>query len=233
MPLMKIVRAHTPEAVIVAIGVFVVVVGWLIHTTFTMNATLSAVDTKLDAMDAKVDTNTEGTNQRIDRIVAVLPDVRAKVAQEEVAKPIQAAVVVTEPIEASPGKWITAVHLVEAAQQTRQTYVVQVKGPKDKTIAYLASGTAISSDADAISFDSLSTMSTDLGKSIIVPNFVISKNSIALRRLSPDFQKTFEEALRNYQPSLVEKTATVQKKTTSWEKLSAELEENAHNYEPN
>jgi hypothetical protein len=230
---MKIVRAHTPEAVIVAIGVFVVVVGWLIHTVFTMNATLSVVDTKLDAMDAKVDTNTEGTNQRIDRIVAVLPDVRAKVAQEEVAKPIQAAVVVTEPIEASPGKWITAVHFLEAAQQTRQTYVVQVKGPKDKTIAYLASGTAISSDSDAISFDSLSAMSSDLGKPIIVPNFVISKNSIALRRLSPEFQKTFEEALRSYQPSLVEKAAAVQTKTTSWEKLSAELEENSHKYEPN
>jgi hypothetical protein len=76
-------------------------------------------------------------------------------------------------------------------------------------------------------------MSSDLGKPIIVPNFVISKNSIALRRLSPEFQKTFEEALRSYQPSLVEKAAAVQTKTTSWEKLSAELEENSHKYEPN
>lgn len=229
MPLMKIVRAHTAEAVVVAISVFTAALVWLLYTVFTMNATLGAVDTKTEGTNKLV----EDTNRRIDRIVAVLPDVRAKVAQEEVVKPIQAAIVVTEPKESSTGKWETAVHFVETAPQKRRTYVFSVKGPEDKTVAYLASGTAISLDSDAISFDSLSAMSSDIGNPIIAPSFVVSSNSIAIRKLSPDFQKVFEEAIKNYQPSLIIRTANVETKAISWEKLSDELKVNALNYEPN
>lgn len=229
MPLIKIVRAHTAEAVVVAISVFTAAMLWLLYTVFTMNATLGAVGTKTEGTNKLV----EDTNRRIDRIVAVLPDVRAKVAQEEVVKPIQAAVVVTEPKESSKGKWETAVHFVETAPRKRRTYVFTVKGPEDKTVAYLASGTAISLDSDAISFDSLSAMSSDIGNPITAPGFVVSSNSIAIRKLSPDFQKAFEEAIKSYQPSLSIRTANIETKTTSWEKLSDELKTNALNYEPN
>ncbi|MGJ0534794.1 MAG: hypothetical protein ACR65W_16280 [Methylocystis sp.] len=227
MPIMKIVKAHTPEAVVIAISVFSIALIWLLSAVHTMNATLTAVDVKTAGTNQRVD----DTNLRIDRIAAVLPDVRIKIAHEEISKPIQAAIVVTEPSEISAGNWVTAIHLLETAKQKRRTYFVPVKGPNDNTAAYLASGAAVSLDSDSISFETLSSLSADAGEPTFAPTFVISRNSMALRKLSPEFEKALEKALTNFEPALNAKNATLRSKTTSWDTLSAELTENAESYE--
>lgn len=232
MPLMKIVRAHTPEAVVIAISVFTAALLWLLYSVYTMNANLSAIGVKVDETTTGTNKRVDDTNERIDRIVAIIPDVRIKLAQEEISKPIRAAVVVTEPSEASPGKWVAAVHLLETTQQRRRTYVVSLNGPGDKSVAYLASGAAAAFDSDAISFKNLSALSSDLGKPAIAPNFVVSTNSLALRRMSPKLQKALEEALKSHEGTLAAKDGAIASRTTSWERLSAELNENAPTYEP-
>ena len=48
------------------------------------------------------------TARRVDRIVEVLPDVKIHLAQEDLQKRVQLALLTTDPIEVKSGEWVTA-----------------------------------------------------------------------------------------------------------------------------
>jgi hypothetical protein len=196
--------------------------GWLISQTFVINRTVGALEAKLDA---KLSENTG----RIDRIAAVLPDVRIKIAKEELAKPLVTAVVVMDPIKTSKGKWVAGVHVIDAAAMTRNTYFVPVKGPDDKEVAWLASGAAFDADAEAVSFKILAAFSSDVGTPAPAPTYVLAQNSFVLRRPTAEYMKAFNEMLRGRAVS--QQTAPIHASVGSWEKLSAELSKNPGKYE--
>jgi len=55
------------------------------------------------------------TARRVDRIVDVLPDVKVRLAQEDLQKLVRFALLTTEPTETRTGQWIAMVQLIDFA----------------------------------------------------------------------------------------------------------------------
>lgn len=208
-----------PEVVIG--GVLVAGAGWLINQTYVINRGLGSLDAKVEAKFSE-------HSGRIDRIATALPDVRIRIAKEELSKPVESAVVVLDPVKTSKGKWVTGFHVMDASTNTRSTYWVSVKGPQDREIAWLASGAVLEADPDALSFKTLATFSSDIGTPTPLPSYVQSQNSYVLRKPSANYAKALAEVLRGR--SATEQTATVPAGVNTWEKLAAELTKNRDQY---
>jgi hypothetical protein len=69
----------------------------------------------LNANQKATDEKVTGAIGRIDRIASALPDVRIRIANEETAKPIRAAIVVADPVKNKAGEWVVAIHLIDVA----------------------------------------------------------------------------------------------------------------------
>jgi len=208
-----------PEMVIG--GVLITGAWWLINQTYVINRGLGS-------LDAKVEAKLSEHSGRIDRIAAALPDIRIRIAKEELSKPVETAVVVLDPAKTSKGKWLTGVVVMDATTSTRSTYLVPVKGPQDREIAWLASGAVVETDPDALSFKTLAAFSSDIGTPTPLPSYVQEQNSYVLRKPSAKFTKVFEEVLRGR--STAGQTGSIPGDVNTWEKLAAELTKNPDQY---
>src|SRR5437868_2460536 len=92
------------------------------------------------------------TATRVDRIVDVLPELKVRIVEEDLQKNIRAALLTTESIQTSSGRWIAAVHWLDFVAGERRTFRVELKGPQDPTIAYLISGIASAQASEKLSF---------------------------------------------------------------------------------
>lgn len=66
---------------ILVVGIMLAGLAWLLTKVYEMNGTVVS------------------TAQRVDRIALVLPDIRVRIAQEELSRQIQMAVISTKPVE--------------------------------------------------------------------------------------------------------------------------------------
>jgi hypothetical protein len=194
---------------------------WLLLQTYGINRAMGS-------LEAKVDAKLSENSGRIDRIAAVLPDVRIKIAKEELSKPIATAVVVLDPSKTVKGKWVTTVHVIDAAAKTRSTYSVGVKGPQDKEVAWLTSGAAVDADPEAVSFKMLAAFSSDTGEPASAPAYVLTQNSYALRKSSADFNRALSEILKSKGTTV--HVETMNASTNSWPRLTEELTKNPNKY---
>ncbi len=165
---------------------------------------------------------------RIDRIAAALPDVRIRIAKEELSRPVESAMVVLDPIMTPKGEWITGIHVMDAANKTRSTYLVSAKGSQDKEIACLASGVVFGTDPNALSFKTLAGFSSDIGIPTPLPPYVQEQNSYVLHTSSASFAKTLEDILRGR--TVIEQTAPISTDFSTWTNLVAELTKNREQY---
>ncbi|MEW6264110.1 MAG: hypothetical protein AB1641_13635 [Thermodesulfobacteriota bacterium] len=195
--------------------------GWLINQTYAINRAVGS-------LEAKVDAKLSEHWGRIERIASVLPDVRIRIAKEELSKPVATAVVVVDPVKTSKGNWIAGLHVIDTMAMTKSTYLVPVKGPEDKEVAWLASGAAVETDPDAVSFKSLAAFSSDVGTPTAAPGYVIPHNSYVLRKPSAAYIKSLNGILRG--KSAMPETASLPINLNSWEKLTAELKQNHEKY---
>jgi len=195
--------------------------GWLISQTYAINRALGSLETKVESKLSE-------HWGRIDRIASALPDVRIRIAKEELSKPLTTAVVVLDPVKNSKGKWVAGLHVIDAVAMTRNTYVVPVKGPGDKEIAWLASGAAFEADPDALSFKTLAAFSSDAGTPTSAPAYVLPHNSYILRKPSANYVQSLAAILKGR--SAVHQTVPFQTNVKSWEKLAAELKQNPDTY---
>src|SRR5438309_4304759 len=78
-------------------------IGFLGIHLFDMKGTLSSVSVKLDT-----------TDQRLARIADTLPEIRARIAWEEINHPLAGFVAATIPKETAKGKWKSDVKLYDA-----------------------------------------------------------------------------------------------------------------------
>ena len=165
-------------------------------------------------MNPKV-TNTE---RRVDRIVDVLPDVKIRIAQEDVSRRIPAAVVTTEPIKTAAGEWMTVVHLVDYTTGKRRTYKIRLKGPDDVSGSYLVSGLAYGASRERISFAQCSYAAAQVGQSHTLAAYVDGTASFAILRTGNDLEPRFRKLLG----APISET-TIEKKTMKWEQIAEDL----------
>lgn len=195
--------------------------GWLLTQTYGINRALGS-------LEAKVDAKLSEHSGRIDRIASVLPDVRIRITKEELSKPLATVVVVVDPVETSKGKWVTSLHVIDATAKTRSTYLIPVKGPEDKEVAWLATGAVFEADPEAVSFKTLAAFSSDVGTPTSAPAYVLTHNSYIFRKSSATYIKSLAGILKGR--SAVQQNSAIQANLDSWEKLTAELKQNPDKY---
>lgn len=193
--------------------------GFVLKEMYDLNANQRATDERVAAAMG-----------RIDRIASVLPDIRIRIAKEETAAPLRAAVVVANPVKAASGRWVTPVHLIDIGARQRHTYLIGVSGPDDWTAAHLASGAGLFLEKNAVSFESLKEWSAEAQEPTSLPDWLVTSHSLALRHPKSDFAKTFDKAIHNAAKDAVTENATVPLEGSSWNKLTLELNVNAKVY---
>ena len=148
---------------ILVVGIILVGLGWLVVQVFDMKGTVTS------------------TAQRLDRIASVLPDIQVRIAEEELSKPIQLAVISTKPEEVGQGVWISAVHVVDSETGRLTTYRVQLQGPTDDRAKVLVTGTVFQSDGGAVPFSRFEGWSMKAKKPVSLPEYNDTSSSYILR----------------------------------------------------
>lgn len=193
--------------------------GGLLMQAFTMHGKLAEVSTGLT-----------GLSQRVERIASALPDMSVRIAQEELSRPVQGAIVVASAAKTSSGQWVAPVHVLNADTNTRDTYLVSLKGPEDSLVAVIASGLAVSVDKSAVSFDTAAKWSVQAKDPFQVPGWVAAPQSFLLRAPASDYSKTIDTTLSSSFAKVSKSTKPVVGSLKSWKGVSVELTTNSAAY---
>lgn len=178
---------------------------------------------KMEAGIATLDTKEGTVAERVEKIAQVLPDIRVRVAQEEVSKPIQVAVVTTKPVEIH-GDWLSAIHVFDPSANQRFTYVVKVDGPNDSRVQEIVGGSVYETDSNAVSLMQVAHWSEDIQHPAEVPSYVAETSSF-LASGTPTVYMGKLSSL-GVAPTSYQMNPDV----SSWPKLSAELTKHPKDY---
>ena len=179
----------------------------------------------------EVSTGLTGIVQRVDRIASVLPDMNVRIAQEELSRPVQGAIIVASATKIpSSGQWVASVHVLNADTKTRDTYIVSLKSPEDSLPAIIASGLAVSVDKTAASFETAAKWSIEAKDSSQAPGWVDTTKSFILRAPASDYAKTFESTLTSYFAKVAKHSSPISGSLRSWKEMSIELTTNSAAY---
>src|SRR5437773_7513310 len=89
----------------ILLGAVLSVVGWIAVKVWDMNPKVA------------------DTARRVDRIVDVLPDVKVRLAQEDMKKEVRVAVVTTEPKQDGEGEWSATVALDRKSTRLNSSHI--------------------------------------------------------------------------------------------------------------
>lgn len=198
---------------IIVCVVIIGLLGWLLKLTVDMKYSLG-----------KLEGTTSSTSERVDRIVAVMPNMMIRVAHEETKKPFKAALITTKPIERSPGNWISVVHFMDPEKIERSTFEIPLDGPDDKELKNLITGIAFRLDEYSLSFNKLKNFSLEIGEPVTFPMEIDDKTSFLLYKSTEkigvelDFLKAKPEIY------------SLPSKIDTWNKLTEEIRVNKNNY---
>jgi hypothetical protein len=192
--------------------------GVILTATFSIVAWTAA---KVWDMNPKV-VNTE---ERVERIVDVLPEVKVRIAEEDVSRKIPMAIVTAEPYERTPGQWANVVHLVNFSSGKKLSYQVPLKGPNDLNGRYLVSGLALESARQRISFLDNAQSSEKIGTTQPIPLYVDRSGSWIFFKERKDISDKMTSALGRPISEQI-----IQKKEVRWKQLIDELTNNETQY---
>lgn len=145
--------------------------GFLVTNLFDMKGTLSSVSTRVDT-----------TDQRLTRIADTLPEVKARVAWEEINKPIAGFVVATVPKETENGKWESSVKLYDAKSGKLQTYSLAVETNQKDLLTFAIAGKIRAESAYDPTFAELASYSVTEKETVSIPATVNPNTSFVLRQ---------------------------------------------------
>lgn len=87
-----------------------------------------------------VDTEVSYTDQRVDRIASVLPDLGIRISAEEVSRSIQCAIVSTKPFQNQDGKWTKRFYLIDPDNAKKIAYTCRLSKEDDRSTVYALLG---------------------------------------------------------------------------------------------
>ncbi len=138
--------------------------------------------------------------QRVDRIAQALPDLKVRIAHEELYQlPIKTLILTTNPQKDNRGQLVAKFHIVDTENGQVYTYVKPVSGEAEwQREKYVTVGRACSMEASCISVKQLTKWAAEIQPrvALTVPYFVDSEASFLLRSVSAE---SFIEALQPYQ----------------------------------
>jgi hypothetical protein len=166
------------------------------------------------------------TSRRVDRIVDVLPQVKVRIAQEDMQKRVKLAFLVADPVEISAGKWVTRLHLFDFGAGRVRTYDIPVKGPDDVSGAYLVTGLANGIGLEKISFADYTAAAAEIGKPKAISSTVDMHASFAIIKASPRYD---DRLVRLFGPPNLQRD--IDKRSVLLEQLADELAKKALIYD--
>jgi hypothetical protein len=183
------------------------VTGFLGTQLFDMKGVLSQVSTKV-----------ESTDSRVSRIADTLPEVKARIAWEEVNRPITGLIISTNPKQVEGTKWATSVKLYDAAKGVAKTYTLVLDARHKHHLRYVVAGHLRDTDAYAPSFQELASFSGDLKELVTFPTSIDVKTSYALRLNNIGEHFRYLEQITEQKP-IVSKVPVIK----NWKDLVAKL----------
>jgi hypothetical protein len=204
----------------IQIGVATIILGtlgFLAKKSIDTGERVATVDGKVGSVDTKVSL----TSERVDRIANALPDVRVRVADEEVKRPIKTAVLSTRPMKTSSGGWQAVVSVVDADSSTKWSFVVDLANKEDRKALYMIAGSGDELEPNKVSLAELEKFAAIAKTSASVPHYIDAKVSFVLRETDA------EEYLKRIQwLAAMAKKSKIEGRPDDWKKLATMLEEN-------
>lgn len=181
-------------------GIILAALAGLGALVFNMKGDLGAVGIKVTA-----------TAERVDRIAAALPDMRIRVAADEISKTLHGAVVATVPRQLPAGEVAYVVHVFDFDKKQRTTYSATVSERAYKNFRVTLAGDAVLG-GEYTSLSELERFSSDAGKRVTVPAYIdadasfVSRDSAAKAKTFESIKKALSEIDRNPQTVPLEVT---------------------------
>ncbi len=154
-------------------SVILATLGFLSINLFEMKGLVSKVDTKVDMND-----------KRLSRIADTLPELKVKVAWEEVNYGFSGLVATTNPIETKKGLYKTYVNIYKPGENTANVYAMELKENHKDFLSLVIAGRINSLEGKSVSFEELKNHSAILNEAVIIPPSYNSKTSFLVRKAS-------------------------------------------------
>ena len=167
-----------------------------------------------------VSMSASSSDERIGRIAAAVPDLKAKVAWEEVNFPLSGFVVATVPQRTDDNKWISSVKLYETETGKLQTYSLTLDENRKDFLAFVVAGKVRTGNTYAPSFAELAIQSNNEKAPVFIPASFNAQTSFVLRNADISEYSTFLKNITGQDPE-VRKLG----KLRNWKEVSQKLEE--------
>lgn len=171
--------------------VILAVLGYLVTNLFDMKGTLSTVSTKVDS-----------TDQRVTRIADTLPDIKARIAWEEIHYPFTGFVATTIPLKSKNDKWATKVKVYDAKTGDLKTWEIQLDKNHKDFAAYVLAGKVRSANPYNTSFAELAIFSSNEKSPVEIPPNINAQTSYIIRVADIDEYATYLQQMTTDKPTV-------------------------------
>ncbi len=168
------------------------------------------------------------TKERVDTIIDALPNAQIFIANEELNKTFEMAIVTNKPYMVAPGKWATIIHVLDFEKQQRSTYALDLSYSNDLTSIYMLHGSVAAFDQSSASFSQYSDWAIQTNKSLSTPYYIDPKNSVIITTYSSDYNNWLY-GWTGSTMTLVE-NAPLDSNINTWENLMKSMQENPDTY---
>lgn len=184
-------------------------IAFLSNHLFEMKGTLSSVETKVDEYGS-----------RVNRIAETLPEVKARVAWEEVNHAITGFIAVSKPIEGIGSKWVTTAALYDRDSEELSTYSIALDQNHKDFTSYMIAGKLKAEAPYESSFTELVMHSQSLKEPVMIPAELNPNTSFVIRSLDTKELGTYLRTIST------DKASTRQiGRIKNWKELSTRLDE--------
>lgn len=200
-----------PEYMIQALFGVVIVgfLGFLANNLFDMKGTLSSVSVKVDS-----------TDQRLTRIADTLPELKTRIAWEEIHKPLSGFVASTIPTETGKDKWTTQVKLYDSHSGKLLIYSLTENKKQKDFFAYGVAGKVREINAYAPSFAEMETYSNKQEFPVSIPASINAHTSFVLRSEDITAYSAYLKDVTGQEPKIIDLGIL-----RNWEAVAVKLDE--------
>jgi len=193
--------------------------GWIAYQVYEIKGTLGYHTGRIDE-----------TSKRVDRIVDAVSDMKIKIAEEEMARPIEAALIITKPVRLKTGEEALALHILNGSELKRHIYLIKNNELDEDELSSFLIGKVQKFDPKAISLSKLEEITTDAKKPIIFPRYIEKTASFIITKHPDKLEKNLI-AKTNKVLKISGKAETCKYKSIYLKTLAKDLRENPSLYQ--
>ena len=193
------------------------IVGFGALQLWNLQGDIPLIKESISALSEKRTNEIAAVNKRIDGISDALREVRTSSAYEILYRPMEFAVITTNPTRQLAGGWSAYINMLDFKDGTFKTYRADVSGPDDHGLIWAVGGSVHELDATAVAVNQAEAAGKSLKVNAFAPNYVNKEYSFiayeTLDMLHDRIEKLGGKFVKTYP----------MKPDMSWSDLSKEL----------